>query len=670
MSPIPPLSSLLFEHRRISKISAIFAAVLTLSACTTMVPKPLTPVALRDANQTDQRTIRQDVQPITGSLTLDEAIARALKYNLDRRAKMMEEALALNQLDVTHFDMLPKLMAQAGYASRNNDKISSSRDVLTGTPSNSRFISQDRAHNMAELGFTWNLLDFSLGYYATQQQADRVLIASERRRKTMHILMQDLRTVYWRAASAQKLRSEVERTIVVAEEALTDSRKAEAERSRNPLEALRYQRQLLENLRLLEAIDQELSSAQVELASLINAPLGQPIQIADMDLKNTDASLLNVPLQVMEETALAQNADLREQHYNTRLAREETRKTLVRLFPNITFNYGLKYDSDNYLVNKSWNEAGLQMSFNLFNLMTGPMQIKLAEAGVKLADQRRMATQLAVLTQVHVSRVQLINARKQFERAELIFDADNKISEIVRNRASAQAQSKLDSVSSATSSILSLLRRDQALSQVQAAEQRLLANLGLDVQIGSTGELSLAQLTADVKRNGNPWAPLLEAAPAGPATGAVKASTTPVVPAVPAAVPAPAPAATPAPAARPAAPVSALDPDIEGAVRAWASAWSAKDINAYLAVYAKDFAPPSGLTRKSWEEQRRSRIASKTRISVKVTNLSVDLKGSQAFVKFNQDYSNEALNESIRKTLELVRSGERWLIVKESTSGS
>ena len=506
------------EHqlRQFLKPLVLVVAALGLSACSSITPKPLTPAALRDANEVDRRAIRQDVQPITGPLTLDEAIARALKYNLDRRAKLMEEALALNQLDVTHYDMLPKLMAQAGYASRNNDKTSLSRDELTGVLSNSRFISQERTHNLYELGFTWNLLDFSLGYYATQQQADRVLIASERRRKTMHTLMQDLRTVYWRAASAQKLRTEVATTIAVAEEALVDSRKAEAERLRSPLDALRYQRQLLENLRLLEAIDQELSLAQVELASLINAPLGQPIEIAISDLKNTDVGLMNVPLQAMEEAALAQNADLREQHYNTRLAREETRKTLVRLFPNITFNYGLKYDSDNYLVNKSWNEAGLQLSFNLFNLLTGPMQIKLAEAGVKLADQRRMTTQLAVLTQVHVSRLQVFNARKQFDRADAIYGADIKISEIVRNRASAQAQSKLDSVSTATSAILSMLRRDQALAQVQAAEQRLLANLGLDPQIGSTGELSLAQLTEEVKRNGSPWASLQNISPANP----------------------------------------------------------------------------------------------------------------------------------------------------------
>ena len=484
--------------------------VFLLSGCATVTTEPLSTETLSLQNQSDHQAYRKDFEPISGPLTLNEAIARALKYNLERRAKMMEEALALRQLDVSQHDMLPKMVAQAGYSDRSIDRAtySSAYSPIPGPRSNTSSVSQDRAHSTADLGLTWSMLDYGLGYYNTQQQGDRVLAAMEKRRKAMHLLMQDVRTAYWRAASAQKLRSEVEKTIKLAEEALVDSRKVEAERIRNPLDALRYQRQLLENLRLLESIDQELSSAQVELTSLINAPLGSTIQIAPADEKNADSKVLQVPVQMMEEAALLQNADLREQHYNARMARLETQKTMARLFPNLSFSYGLKYDSDNYLVNNTWNETGLQLSFNLFNLMTGPTQMKLAEAGVALADQRRMATQLAVLTQVHLARLQFINARSQFDRADAIYTTDLKIAEHVRNRENAQAQSKLDTVANATSSILSLLRRYQALAQVQAAENRLLANLGLEPKIGSTSELSLEQLVEKLKESSNPWADL------------------------------------------------------------------------------------------------------------------------------------------------------------------
>lgn len=500
--------------------SLTVAALFALGGCAAISPEPLPQADLQQTNQADRQAIRKDVEPLAGPLTLEEALARALKYNLDRRVRMMEEALALNQLDVTQFDMLPKLVAQAGYYSRSNERISNSRDEVTGTPSTSRFISSDRNHVMNELGLTWSLLDYGMGYYNSRQQSNRVMIAAEKRRKAMHVLMQDVRTAYWRAASAQKLRRDVARTITMAEEALADARRAEGERLRNPLDALRYQRQVLENLRLLEAIEQELSSALVELATLINAPLGQPVEIAEPALGGARDALLALPLERLEESALANNADLREQHYNARIARDETRKTLVRLFPNVSFSYALKYDSDSYLVNRHWNEAGLQVSFNLFNLMTAEAQLKLAEAGVALADQRRMATQMAVLTQVHLARLQLANARNQFERAEAIFQTDRRIAEHVRNREQALAQSKLERVSQETAYILSLLRRYQALAQVQVAENRLLANLGLDPEIGSTGELSLAQLSEQLRRDPQPWTRLQAVSP--PAGGTTK----------------------------------------------------------------------------------------------------------------------------------------------------
>ena len=499
------------------KLLVAALGVVTLAGCSTLNPAPLSSQSLAPANQADRQAIREGVEPLKGSLTLDEAMARALKHNLDRRAKMMEEALAMKQLDVSKFDMLPKMLASAGYNWRSNDHISQSRNADNGHLSPSNFISQDRDHGVAGLDFSWSLIDLGLGYYGSKQQADRVLIAGERRRKAMHLLMQDVRTAYWRAVAAQKLRDQVSGAIALADEALSDSRKAEAERVRNPLDALRYQRQLLENLRLLEAISQELSSAQIELASLINLPLGQPIVVADLasDAKSVDDSALKLPIETLEETVLTNNADLRETHYNARIARIETRRTLARLMPNVTLNAGTRYDSDSYLVNPNWQEAGLQVSFNLFNLFTGPTQMKMAEAGVALADQRRMAMQMAVLTQMHLARLSLMSAQAQFERADAIYVVDNRIADMVKNREAAQTQSKLDSVSNATTAILSLLRRYQALAQVQSAESKLIANLGLEPQIGSVAELSLAQLTEQVGHESNPWV-ALQTAPTAP----------------------------------------------------------------------------------------------------------------------------------------------------------
>lgn len=483
----------------------LLVASLALAGCGTVALHPLTPDELARGTAEDKAAARQDVEPIQGPLSLDEAIARALKYNLDRRVKMMEEALALDQLDAASWDMLPKLMAQAGYSHRNNDLITRSVDSVTGEPSLSHpYISSARTHKTYDLGLTWNLLDFGLGYIEAKQQADRVLIAAERRRKAMHVLVQDVQVAFWRTVSAQMLHDRVGQAIAVAEQALQDAQKAEAERLRSPIDALRYQRQLLENLNLLESIQMELDAGHIELAQLINAPFDQDFRVLE-PREPVDTALRDMPVKRMEELALSQNADIREQHYASRIAAEETWRTLLKLFPNLSFNFGVRHDTDSYLINKTWNETGLQLSWNVFNLLSAPSQKKLADAGVKLADQRRIATQMAVLAKVYLSRLQYESALQQYTRADEIWRADAQIAEYVKNRAAAQAQSKLEQVSNDTVAIVSLLRRYQSLSQLQSASGRLQSTLGMEPAIGSVGDLSLEALTKQVSAAGA-WA--------------------------------------------------------------------------------------------------------------------------------------------------------------------
>ncbi|MGV8894026.1 MAG: TolC family protein [Burkholderiaceae bacterium] len=480
------------------KLVTALVAAAVLSGCASLAPQPLSAADIASVSAADRLRAQQDVEALQGPLSLEQAIARAIKYNLDRRSRIMEETIAAGVLDVGDYDLLPKLVASAGYRSRNNDVISRSTDSVTGQPSLAHpYISSDRSAATTDLSFTWSLLDFGQSYYAAKQNADRVLIAGERRRKALHLLIQDVRTAFWRVVSAQRLRADIDAAIAASEGALTDSRKAEAERLRNPLDALRYQRQLLENLRLLEAIQQEISTARVELAHLANLPLSQEFTVLE-PVVALDARWLSIPVEKMEQQAIARNADLRESFYNARIAGEETRRALLKLFPGLSFNYGVKGSDDSYLINQHWNEAGAQISFNLLGILSAPAQMRLADAGVALADQRRMATQMALLTQVHIARQQYGNAVLQFQRSDSIWQVDQDISVHVAKREQAGAQTKLDRVANQTAAILSQLRRYQALAAAQAAAGRLQATLGMEPVLEAGADQPLATLGAAV----------------------------------------------------------------------------------------------------------------------------------------------------------------------------
>ena len=180
--------------------------------------------------------------------------------------------------------------------------------------------------------------------------------------------------------------------------------------------------------------------------------------------------------------------------------------------------------------------------------------------------------------------------------------------------------------------------------------------------------------SADIAKGAKPAA----AAPAPAVVATQRPAPAPAPAAAPAPTPAPAataaaPAATPAPA--PAAPDAAKQEaakdakEVTAAVQAWAAAWAAKDMKAYLAAYGKEFDPPGRMTRAAWEKERESRIVGKSKITVQVSDLNVSVNGNKATARFRQAYSADSLNVSSRKTLDLVESNGRWLIVREATGG-
>lgn len=137
-------------------------------------------------------------------------------------------------------------------------------------------------------------------------------------------------------------------------------------------------------------------------------------------------------------------------------------------------------------------------------------------------------------------------------------------------------------------------------------------------------------------------------------------------PAKPAAVPKPAVAAA-KPAAEPtAAQPAAASAGIETAITRWAQAWSARDVDAYLAAYATDFAP-AGMTRSSWEAQRRARITAPSEIDVQISDLRIEQQGATASATFRQAYRSDRLTSTVTKTLKLALQGGVWRIVSETS---
>jgi outer membrane protein TolC len=494
-----------FSGARAPRLLASVSALVLLSACA-LQPRPFTEAELKAQAEADRGKLFAPEAPVTRPLSLADAIARALKYNLDHRTKMLERALALGQTDLDRWDLLPKVTASAGYIGRSDHATTRSRDAVTLQPALSNpFYSLDRDRLTADLGVSWNILDFGVSYYSARENADRVLIAEEHRRKTVHNLIQEVRYDFRRAAAAQVLEPTVRKAVADAEQALADARRVEAAGLKNPAETLRFEKTLLENLRQLELISQELSTAKVELAALINVAPGSDFALdmpADAAMSPTAFS---IPLERMEEIAFVNNPDLREQGYLARIAVDETRKTIVRILPGINLSANRQWDSNSFLVDRQWYEAGARMSWNLINLLSMPDQLNQAAANEKVTEARRIALRMAVLAQVHISYRQFVNAERQFERADELYAVENRLARMAKARTENDAQSVLEEIGNQTSAIAATLRRYQSYAQVEQALGRMYATMGQDLLPPSIASTDLDSLSATVASGLDAW---------------------------------------------------------------------------------------------------------------------------------------------------------------------
>jgi outer membrane protein TolC len=475
------------------RLLCLVLAVLGTAGCA-VTPQPLSDTERIDEAQADRLAMFADQEPLRHPLTLHEAFDRAIKYNLDARVKAMEAAVALQDLDLANFDMLPKIAVNAAATTRSNPDASSSTSVLTNRQTLEPSTSTDRTRGFADLTLSWNVLDFGVSYFNARQAADRTLIAEERRRKVLQGLLQDVRRAYWRAAAADRLGMRVRESIRAAEAALPTARKVETEGLKSPIDSLRYQKALLDLLRQLEGVQQVLETSKIELASLINLPPGQRYRIALAGPRAVRLPGLPMSVARMEDTALLLNPDIRESSYNRRITRAESHKALLRLFPGFNLTAGPHWDSNSFLFHNQWVAGAAYLNGYLNSLLLAPTTIRRAGNNEILADVQRQAISMAVLTKLHIAAQQYMAATKEYRRSAELSDVDQRLYQQVANRVASDAQGELERVSAQVSALYSDLRKFQSFAEAQAAIGRLYAALGVDEIPGQTQVLTVLGL--------------------------------------------------------------------------------------------------------------------------------------------------------------------------------
>ncbi len=488
--------------KRVFSLKLSLAAAVALGGCA-ISPEALDEVQLAENAQMNLMRVTADQEPIRGRIGLYEAIARALKYNLDHRVEVFERTLRSKELRVAHFEMLPDVVADTDFARRDNFSATTSRQVQNGqlgAPGAFQTFntSQERRRRTADIEFTWHVLDFGLSYVRARQAADKVLIAEEARRKVIVRIVEDVRTAFWRAVTAERMVARLSRLESRTRRALANTRKLATEQEASPVTALTYERELVTIKRTIQELRRDLSVAKTQLAALMNVKPGTHFHLKYPRL---DGRGLALPHRVndMIWTALNNRSELRDVAYRKRINMKEADAALLELLPGLQLYAGANYDSNDFLLNSNWLSWGAKASWNVIRLVKYPARRNVIEAQDALLDQRALAVTMAVMTQVHVSRVRFKNYRRELLTAREYLSVQRRLVEKLRAESAAGRISEQTLIREEMNLLVADVRRDLAHANLQNAYANVMASMGLDPYDGTSfDDIGVKALSKDL----------------------------------------------------------------------------------------------------------------------------------------------------------------------------
>lgn len=435
-----------------------------------------------------------------GPVDLYQAMARALKYNLRYRAKKAEVGLQISELNLAHYSMLPKIVANSSYSGRSNVQASSSFNLSTGNPNFSASTSQNKRRKSANLAVSWNILDFGLSYVRAKQAGDKALISAELQRKVAQSLLEEVRNTYWRAISYQRLSGRLKRLASRIRRARANNRVIARAGVTPKTTALLSERKLVKIAGEIENLHRDIAVSKARLAELMNVTPGTPFVLAQKG--NWQAPLLlTMNLTTMINRAIRDRPELHENWYQQRINKQEANAALLELLPSLEAYAGPKWDSNSFLLNSNWVSWGAKASWNLMSVFRYPAKSRMIEHQDEVLRMRALALTMSVMTQVHVSRINYFQRRQELKAAADLRSVQTRLLRQLRQEARANLVSENALLSEEMNTLIAEAKYDIAHAEIQAAYANLYATIGWDPFSNIDNNMELEDLETALRKS-------------------------------------------------------------------------------------------------------------------------------------------------------------------------
>ena len=469
-------------------IAAFVALPFMVGGCT-LTPTPLTDEQMSGLTVANLARVSSGQDAIQGQISLYEAVARALKYNLDDQVAELQVALRVHETRQAAANMLPSIVTNAGYAARNNDLSTGTLDLPTGIEIPAHTTSLDNAYRTGDMTFSWNVLDFALSYIRAQQAADQSLIEREAKRKVTQRIIEDTRTAYWRAVSCDRMVRKLGSLEQRVRRSIANTQAAARAGAETPLTALSSERELVQIRQTAERLQNELRLAKSQLAALMNVPPGTDFALVEKDY-NPDPPVFNLSARDMVAEAIFNRPEIRDIAYQQRISEREATAAIAELIPGLRIYGTGSLDDSSLLLNHNWMEWGTSAAGNLLKVVQLPAKRSAVEAQAQVLDQKALAITLTVMTQVYISLTRYHHLAEQVVTARDYLSVQSQLVQHLRAEKSADLIGEQTIIREEMNLLIAEVQHDLAVGSLQTASANLMTSLGYDLQ-GAAIDLKL-----------------------------------------------------------------------------------------------------------------------------------------------------------------------------------
>lgn len=365
-----------------------------------VVSKPVSPPQVASFAMHLSDALARQSEPLAGPLSVEHAVERALRFNASIRARELELALAEAKVRVQGMSMLPKFVGEIDYYNRDRPLLSRSQSSpLYSSSSDLRTVSRD-------MTLSWNILDFGLAFVRARQGLDKARQQELEIERVSARIVEETRSVYWRAAASSHLVAELARLVPQADRALALAKKASRDPTMDPATAINLQRDVLTMLRDLNQIHAGLAGSVAHLAQLVGA---EPSANIRLNTTHTMVSISSPQLAGADaiQDALHKRPEVRQAMYDLRITEDEIDAAIMQVLPGVSLSKTLAGSSNSFLYHPSWVSWGTNIAANLIEIVRLPANIAAIDSQRALHRQNAIATASTIAMQVLVARARL-----------------------------------------------------------------------------------------------------------------------------------------------------------------------------------------------------------------------------------------------------------------------